>query len=393
MASSLWALSCRLFWSESVWLPEHLSWDSMKNRNPNIYKPQLADLMTPVYMCAVICIIRIIFERFVEGIVGRLYKLRSTVRKAPQIPLLEKEYSHVKSPSDETLQRLSKQTDMKVRQIERWFRIRRNQDRTPLLKKFCESSWRCTYYAAIFAYGLYTLWDKPWLWDTSLCWKDWPEHHVSNDVYWYYSVQAGFYLALSLSLFTDHKRKDFTEMIVHHCATLGLMFLSWMVNFTHIGSLVLLVHDCVDPLLEAAKMAKYLKKEALCTSLFVCFLLIWVVTRMTIYPFWVIRSTLFESGAYTGVFSMYYAFNVLLVTLQVLHVIWFYFILIIAKDGIFAGQLKKDSRSSDESLSGEDDDAYAGGDKDTTLNAASTGKNGWKTLDQNGISAHRISRK
>ena len=36
-------------------------------------------------------------------------------------------------------QGLSKQTDMQVRQIERWFRIRRNQDRTPVMKKFCES--------------------------------------------------------------------------------------------------------------------------------------------------------------------------------------------------------------------------------------------------------------
>ncbi|XP_076461759.1 ceramide synthase 5-like [Babylonia areolata] len=309
---------------------------------------------------------------------------------APHNPALETEYSREKSPSDETLERLSKQTDLRVRQIERWFRIRRNQDRTPVLKKFCESSWRCTYYAVIFCYGLYTLWDKPWLWDTSYCWKGWPEHHVSNDVYWYYSVQAGFYMALSLSLFTDHKRKDFTEMIVHHFATLGLMFLSWMVNFTRVGTLVLLVHDCVDPIMEAAKMAKYVKKETLCTSLFVCFMLTWVLTRMMLFPFRIIRSTLFESGPYTGEFYMYYTFNVLLIVLQVLHIIWFYFILLIAKDGLFEGQLKKDSRSSDESVS-EDDDAQTG-IKGTVMEAAAD-KNGLKMLDQNGLSAHKISRK
>ncbi|KAL8623652.1 hypothetical protein ACOMHN_051094 [Nucella lapillus] len=179
---------------------------------------------------------------------------------------------------------LSKQTDLQVRQVERWFRIRRNQDKTPVMKKFCESSWRCTYYAGIFCYGLHTLWDKPWLWDTNYCWQGWPEHHVSNDVYWYYNIQAGFYLALSVSLFTDHKRKDFTEMIVHHVATLGLMFLSWMINFTRAGTLVLLLHDCVDPIMEGAKMAKYLKKESLCTALFVCFGLVWIITRMTIFP-------------------------------------------------------------------------------------------------------------
>ena len=41
-------------------------------------------------------------------------------------------------------------------------------------------------------------------------------------------------------------------MIVHHMATLLLMYLSWMVNFTRVGTLVLLVHDCVDPIMEVS---------------------------------------------------------------------------------------------------------------------------------------------
>ena len=44
-------------------------------------------------------------------------------------------------------------------------------------------------------------------WCESLkCFALFPQN-VSSDIYWYYSVQAGFYLALSLSLCTDHKRK------------------------------------------------------------------------------------------------------------------------------------------------------------------------------------------
>ncbi|KAK7110426.1 ceramide synthase 5-like [Littorina saxatilis] len=379
----------RTFWSEKFWLPDEMSWESMKNHNPNIYKPQLTDLWSPVYLCLFICIIRIIFERCVAAVVGRLYNLRSKVKRAPANPIMEKAYTKYKVPDQQLLESLSKQTDLTTRQVERWFRIRRNQDRTPVMKKFCESSWRCTYYAAMFCYGLYTLWDKPWLWDTSYCWNSWPEHHVSMDVYWYYTVQAGFYLALSLSLFTDHKRKDFTEMIVHHCATLGLMFLSWMVNFTRVGTLVLLVHDCVDPLMEAAKMAKYLKKEALCTALFVCFLLTWVVTRMMLYPFKIIRSTLYQAVPVVGMCDIYYLFNGLLITLQVLHVIWFYFILIITKEALFTGQLKKDSRSSDESITDEEQSSDSKSSKTKVL----TDKNGLKFLEQNGRSAHRISKK
>merc|ERR1712012_1239542 len=112
---------------------------------------------------------------------------------------------------------------MSTRQIERWFRVRRNQDRTPVLKKFIESSWRCTFYFCIFWWGVWIHLDKSWFYQTVNCWKGWPEHHVSNDIYWYYMIEGAFYLSLLFSLFTDHKRKDFIEMVVHHIATLMLM--------------------------------------------------------------------------------------------------------------------------------------------------------------------------
>ncbi|KAK7494277.1 hypothetical protein BaRGS_00014559, partial [Batillaria attramentaria] len=321
----------------------------------------------------------------VGAVVSRVYGLKGTVRKAAHNPVLEAAYAQNKTPEHIVIESLSKQTDLRERQIERWFRIRRNQDRTPVLKKFCESSWRCTYYALIFAYGLHTLWDKEWLWDTRMCWIGWPEHNVTPDMYWYYMVQAGFYLALSLSLFTDVKRKDFTEMIVHHIATLGLMFFSWMNNFVRIGSLVLLVHDCVDPIMEAAKMAKYIKKEALCTFLFVVFLLTWVVTRMTLYPLRIVNSTLFEATPVIGMCNVYYVYNTLLITLQILHIIWFYFILLIAKEAVIGGQLKKDSRSSDESVS-TDDASTSSSSSDKVMKLD---QNGLKLLEQNGVAVHK----
>lgn len=376
------------FWDEKFWFPENYTWKCMENTNPNVYKPQMSDLLVPLYLCLILCVVRTVFERVVGEVVGKLYNLKLTVRRAPQNSILEAAYAKNKAPEHSLVESLSKQTDLRERQVERWFRIRRNQDRTPVLKKFCESSWRCIYYAAIFVYGLYTLWDKEWLWDTRMCWIGWPEHSVTPDLYWYYMVQAGFYLALSLSLFTDVKRKDFTEMIVHHIATLGLMFFSWMNNFVRIGSLVLLVHDCADPLMEAAKMAKYIRKESLCTGFFVAFLLTWIGTRMTLYPLKIVYSTLFEATPVIGMCSVYYVYNTLLITLQILHIIWFYFILLIAKDAVIGrGQLKKDSRSSDESVSG--DEASTGstgsiGDKSAKLDC-----NGLKLLEQNGMAVHK----
>lgn len=41
--------------------------------------------------------------------------------------------------------------------------------------------------------------------------------------------------------------QDFKELIVHHVATILLMYFSWLTNFVRVGTLVLLAHDAADP--------------------------------------------------------------------------------------------------------------------------------------------------
>lgn len=73
---------------------------------------------------------------------------------------------------------LTKQVDMTERQIERWWRYRRAQDKPSTLMKFCENSWRCMYYTYSFGYGVFILWDKPWFWEVKSCWYGYP-HQVN----------------------------------------------------------------------------------------------------------------------------------------------------------------------------------------------------------------------
>ena len=50
---------------------------------------------------------------------------------------------------------------------------------------------------------------------------------------------------------------DFVEMFIHHITTILLMGLSWTCNLIRVGTLVLVIHDCADILLEVSKIILY----------------------------------------------------------------------------------------------------------------------------------------
>ncbi|KAF7658057.1 hypothetical protein LDENG_00018120 [Lucifuga dentata] len=146
-------------------------------------------------------------------------------------------------------------------------------------------------------------------------------------------------------------------MFVHHLATVGLITFSYVNNMARVGSLVLCVHDTSDFLLEAAKLANYAKYQRLCDSLFIIFSVVFFITRLVIYPIWILNSTMFESWAIVGPFPSWWLFNFLLLVLQVLHIIWSYLIARIAVKAMLRGKVSKDVRSDIESSSEEEPDA------------------------------------
>jgi sphingoid base N-palmitoyltransferase len=97
------------------------------------------------------------------------------------------------------------------------------------------------------------------------------------------------YWSLLFTVFEDVKRKDFLEMAIHHIVTITLLVLSWTCNLIRMGSLVLILHDVADIFLESAKMTKYIRWQRTCDVLFVIFTIIWIVTRLGIYPLWILR--------------------------------------------------------------------------------------------------------
>jgi len=104
---------------------------------------------------------------------GAYLGIKYSVHKRPATnEVLEAEYNKIRSDKnyDPSLESLSQQIDMSQRQIEVWIRKRKLYGKPTKLDKFCETGWRCLYYSGVTLYGVWCLWDKPWLWNIRNCW-------------------------------------------------------------------------------------------------------------------------------------------------------------------------------------------------------------------------------
>ncbi|MEJ1281882.1 ceramide synthase 4 [Cricetulus griseus] len=246
--------------------------------------------------------------RFVALPLSRWMGIKDQIRRqmTPN-PVLEKYFLRMgQRPVETQMVLLAAQCGLTLRQTQRWFRRRRNQQRPCLSKKFCEASWRFVFYQCSFVGGISILY-----------------HTLNLALYWWYLVELGFYISLLITLPFDIKRKDFKEQVVHHFVAMGLIAFSYSSNLLRIGSVVLMVHDSSDYLLEACKMFNYTHFRRVSNTLFIIFSLVFFYTRLICFPTQVIYSTLFDSIKNSGPFFGYYYFNMLLLVLLILNVYWF----------------------------------------------------------------------
>ncbi|NXG46198.1 CERS4 synthase, partial [Psilopogon haemacephalus] len=190
--------------------------------------------------------------RAIAAPLGRRLGLRDKPRPtAEPNATLESFYTQLGSTAkQEDLIALAKQSDLPVRRVQTWLRRRRAQDRPGLMKKFCECSWRFTFYLFSFFSGLALLYDKPWVWDHNLCWLRYPQQPLPPALGWFYLLELSFYCSLVATLPFDVKRKDFKEQIIHHTATITLISVSYCANLIRFGAMVMVLHDASDYILE-----------------------------------------------------------------------------------------------------------------------------------------------
>ncbi|XP_063002964.1 ceramide synthase 4 isoform X2 [Elgaria multicarinata webbii] len=333
-------------WAHEYWLPPGITWEDMKETEEIRY-PQPRHLLLSIPLALLLIAVRFVFERNVAIPLSRKMGLREKVRrKAAPNPILEAFYTmHRRAPKAEELNALAKRCDLQPRQVERWFRYQWNKDRPSLTKKFCEASWRFTFYFTSFSMGLAVLYDKPWFWDHRECWVGYPQQPLLPSIFAYYMLELSFYWSLVFTLPFDIKRKDFHEQILHHAITIFLISFSYCANYIRIGTLVLIIHDASDCFLEPTKIFNYLKWRQTCNCLFLAFSAVFLFTRLVIFPYKVLYNTYYYSMELFQPFFGYYFMNALLMILQLLHIFWSCLIVHMIYRFTQFGGMEKDLRS------------------------------------------------
>ncbi|XP_068459335.1 ceramide synthase 2 [Clinocottus analis] len=335
-------------WWERLWLPANVSWSDLEDSEGRVYaKASHLRAALPCALC--LLLIRYLFERYLATPLANLWEIRDSIRlTAEPNPILENYFcSHTRAPSQVDVRSLCKKTSWSERRVEVWFKRRRNQERPGLRKRFNEASWRCVFYFFAFVCGLLALHDKPWLYNLKEVWAGFPKQSMLPSQYFYYLLEMGFYLSLLLSLTSDVKRKDFKEQVIHHIATLTLLSFSWISNYIRVGTLVMAAHDSADILLEGAKVFNYAKWHRTANAIFVVFTVLFMLTRLVIFPFWLIHCTWVYPLEEFAPFFGYYFFNGMLLVLQILHLYWAVLISRMAYKCIFS-KLEGDDRSDEE---------------------------------------------
>ncbi|KAI4298454.1 hypothetical protein L6164_032011 [Bauhinia variegata] len=196
------------------------------------------------------------------------------------------------------------------------------------LEKCTESFWKLIYYTAVEACILKVAYQEPWFRDTNLYFKGWPNQELKVPLKIYYMCQCGFYIYSMAALLTwETRRKDFSVMMSHHVITTILIGYSYITRFFRIGTIILALHDASDVLMEAAKIFKYSGSDFAASVSFGFFSISWLVLRLILFPFWVIRASSYSIRDYLNLSDpypmlLYYVFNTMLIMLLVFHIYW-----------------------------------------------------------------------
>eukprot|EP01104_Vermistella_antarctica_P017402 TRINITY_DN6163_c0_g2_i1.p1 TRINITY_DN6163_c0_g2~~TRINITY_DN6163_c0_g2_i1.p1 ORF type:complete len:308 (-),score=66.04 TRINITY_DN6163_c0_g2_i1:39-962(-) len=210
-----------------------------------------------------------------------------------------------------------------------------------VLQKFTESAFRASYYGPIWCVAAYYGWFEAWTWNSRVIFDD--MYTLSTDdmtapFRWIYYIQFGWYVHCTYAhLVLDTRKKDFTEMLIHHVLTLSLINSSLAAGFGYfrIGIFIFISLDLCDVFLEGAKVLRYAGHVALAYVSFGFLLVSWIFFRLFWYidMVWNCQQTMGPHDT-----PYYFFYWVTLWGLAGLQVFWFFLIVRVIIRAITTGE-------------------------------------------------------
>eukprot|EP00160_Parvularia_atlantis_P013811 Unigene3081_Nuclearia_a/m.9465 Unigene3081_Nuclearia_a/g.9465 ORF Unigene3081_Nuclearia_a/g.9465 Unigene3081_Nuclearia_a/m.9465 type:complete len:372 (+) Unigene3081_Nuclearia_a:176-1291(+) len=212
----------------------------------------------------------------------------------------------------------------------------KGDDRVDRVSKFATVFFKFLFFAVYTVVGFYLLLDKEWTMPAMggsgsivNAFLGYPFQEQMPYIKEYYLVSLAYHLhSLLFHVFVSKRRNDFLEMLLHHVVAVMLISFSYLLNFVRGGALVMLLHDVADIPGYLVKSTVDTRFKYLTLTVYVSLLAMWGYARLYVLPFEIIVPLL--NGKYPvigealhkdGNFLPFFVF--MLVTLQVMHVLWY----------------------------------------------------------------------
>jgi len=134
--------------------------------------------------------------------------------------------------------------------------------------KFSQTAMELLFYGLFSYMNCVVFFSQKWSWPSVHWWIDYEKvdtisqysihSYMTDTVAAYFLLYGARYTQSVLSVFIEHRRKDFIEMQIHHFVVVSLVVLAYYFGWIRIGLAIMVVQDPADVPLHAAKMLKYL---------------------------------------------------------------------------------------------------------------------------------------
>ncbi|TDZ16650.1 Sphingosine N-acyltransferase-like protein FUM17 [Colletotrichum orbiculare MAFF 240422] len=228
-------------------------------------------------------------------------------------------------------------------------------------QRFMEQMYTAIYFGVLGPAGLYVMSRTPvWYFNTTGMYETFPHKTHEAVVKFYYLFEAAYWAqqALVMLLGMEKPRKDYYELVAHHCVTLALIGLSYRFHFTYMGIAVYLTHDISDFFMAASKSFNYVDHPI--TGPWYCLSLAsWIYLRhvINLRILWSILTEFktvgpfdlnWETQQYKCWISQVITFG-LLGLLQSLNLFWLFYLLRIGYRYVWHGEEKDDRSEAEDS--------------------------------------------